>query len=119
MTNTTKVTNTKEDHQIWTASTVNPKEDNLTWTCKAVSSLITLEQGITTLVKTKEVATSIGQEKGLLVDLIVQEIEPQAETEKLPGRRVTNQTITGTMTLAMEDIIEDTARRPCIMGGHL
>ena len=69
--------------------------------------------------KTKEVATSIGQEKGLPVDLVDLEIEPQAEIEKLPGRRVTNQAITGTMTLAMGVIIEDTARRPCIMGGHL
>ena len=59
----------------------------------AVSSPI-IDQEITTLEITKEVVTSIDQEKGLLVDLVDLEIELLVEIEKLPERMVINQATT-------------------------
>ena len=96
----------------------NIKEASQAMTCKAVNSP-TQDPEINTQGIIMEAVISTDPEKGLPVDPVDLEIEPQVETEKLPGRRVINLKITGTMTLAMEVTTEGTARRPCIMGGHL
>ena len=122
MINIIRVTNSKEDNLIWIHSLISPKEDSQIWIITVINSPITQDQGGITLVKIKVVATSTGLEKGIPIDLVDLGVELLVEIEKLPGipgRRVTCLTTAEIMTLAMGDIIENTARRPCIMGGHL
>ena len=69
--------------------------------------------------KTKAVINIMDQGGGQLVDQEDPGTELQVEVEMLPGRRGISQIATGIMTLAMGVINEETARRPCIMGGHL
>ena len=122
MTNTTRAVNSTEANQIMTHSLTNLKEGSLTWTTIATNSPITQDQGDIIQVRAKAMDTSTGPEKETPIDLVDLGVELLAETEKLPGtpgRRVTCLTTAEIMTLAMGDIIENTARRPCIMGGHL
>ena len=105
-----------------THSLTNLKEGSLTWTTIATNSPTIQVQGDIIQMRTKTMDTSTGPERETPIDLVDLGVELLTEVEKLPGtpgRKATGQATAEIMTLAMEDTIENAARRPCIMGGLL